>query len=656
MKRKVCALAAALAALLLLPAALPAQDSWLPISPDDLALKDNPASPGADAMILYRENIVDASNVNVDGDNNREYFRIKVFTQAGTKRATVEIPFFADSMHVEHIQGRTIRPDGSIVKFDGKVLETTIAKLSGMKYLAKTFTLPDAQPGCIIEYKYTRQGRPNYLHDLEWVVSQDIFTREAHFIMKPSPYATGYYPYRRVYNLPPDAAMTQDKPGVYSMTVHNVPPVIDEALMPSAETLQSRVEFFYRDDDVEEAPAKFWPREAKKWNGEFEHFIDKKDVLQSVVSKTIDPSDPPETKLEKLYVRAQQVRNLNEEDSKTQKELKNESIKPNSNVADLVSHGYGYGREINFFFAGLARTAGFQAQEVRIAPANGQPFNPAGEDVRQLDDDLVWVSTGVKEYYLDPAAHFFPFNLLPWYEQAARGLRLDKPTELIMTSSMNETTAIVARHAELAIGADGGVTGKISIDIGGQDAALLRVENRLEDEAGQKKNMEEMVKEWLPSTATFTVTSAGPWDQNTVPLHVEGTISISGLAVSAGTRLLFPADIFQTRNAGAFASEKRVNVIDFHYPYEENDDMKLTPPPGYLIGAPPKPISMNAGAVVYSLDFTQSGDVFEAKRQFSMKGSMFESKYYASIRNIFGNIRSNDDTQILMQAKPVGAN
>ena len=37
------------------PVRVSAGDDWQPISPDDLALKDNPKSPGADAMILYRE-------------------------------------------------------------------------------------------------------------------------------------------------------------------------------------------------------------------------------------------------------------------------------------------------------------------------------------------------------------------------------------------------------------------------------------------------------------------------------------------------------------------------------------------------------------------------------------------------------------------------
>jgi len=53
------------------------------------------------------------------------------------------------------VRARTIKPDGSSVNFEGKVLDKTIVKGRGVKYHAKTFTLPDVQVGGIIEYYYT---------------------------------------------------------------------------------------------------------------------------------------------------------------------------------------------------------------------------------------------------------------------------------------------------------------------------------------------------------------------------------------------------------------------------------------------------------------------------------------------------------------------
>lgn len=631
------------------PARVAAAETWLPISPEDLALKDNPDDPGADAMILYRENTVDATRVYEDGDSDREYIRIKIFTQAGTSQANVVIPV-GPSMHVEDVAGRTIKPDGTIVKFEGKALESTITRRSGYKFLAKTFTLPDVQPGCIIEYQYQLQGLPNYVHDMHWDVSQDIFTREAHFTMKPYAGDSTYYPFYRRYNVPADAQMKQDKPGVYNMVIRNVKPIVDEPLMPSSDVLESRVEFFYLNSMSNEAPDKFWAHQGKTWNGDFEHFIDKKDVLATEVAKATSPSDSPEVKLAKLYARAQQIRNLDEEDAKTQKELKSENLKNNSNAADLVGHGYGHGREINYFFAGLARAAGFQAQEVRIDPVNSEVFNFAGEDPTQVEsDDVVWVSANSKEYYLDPAARFFPFNLLPWYEQGAPGLRLDEPTKVISTSASDDTTAVTSRNAELTVSSDGSITGTISIDFEGQEAALIRDEERLTDDIGQKKDLEEKIKEWLPSSATFKVTSAGPWDQNAVPLRVTGDFSLSEGTAVAGARVLVPLDIFEGRYVNDFAAEKRTNVIYFRHPYQEHDTIKIAAPAGFMVGSLPDPVTLNAGAVTYSISPKQTSSGIEVDRQFVMHGTVFEAKYYASIRNIFGRVKSADASQAILQ-------
>ena len=44
----------------------------------------------------------------------------------------------------------------------------------------------------------------------------------------------------------------------------------------------------------------------------------------------------------------------------------------------------------------------------------------------ELGADIVWVRAGAQEYYLDPAAIYFPFGILPWYETTTSGVRLGK--------------------------------------------------------------------------------------------------------------------------------------------------------------------------------------------------------------------------------------
>ena len=127
-----------------------------------------PEAPGAPAVVLYRQ--VDRDD-NAKSGNEQNYMRIKILTEEGRKYADVEIPYFHDQGNIIAIRARTVRPDGSIVNFDGKAYDKTIVKARGLKYLAKTFTLPDVQVGSIIEYRYTYDMTENYVYDSHWILS-----------------------------------------------------------------------------------------------------------------------------------------------------------------------------------------------------------------------------------------------------------------------------------------------------------------------------------------------------------------------------------------------------------------------------------------------------------------------------------------------------
>jgi hypothetical protein len=628
---------------------------WQPISPEDLALKDNPKQPGADAMILYRELVDDASKASGNGDTVEEYVRIKVFTQEGTKHGHVEIEFVKDFQNVVYVSGRTIKPDGSVVKFDGQVLETTVEKLSGLKVLAKTFTLPDVQPGCIIEYKYQMQGQPHWVHSHEWILSQSMYTREAHFGYIPDTgYLNGLHPMYSTYLLPPDAALKEQANGTYLMVVHDIPGIVDEPLMPPERPIESRVEFYYQDLEAPAAatdPSEhYWNQYAKKWDGDLEHFVDKKNALNQELSKIISPGDSPEVKLRKIYARVQQIRNLNLEDFKMQKEMKSENLKENSNVEDVLNRGYANERQINYLFVGLARAAGFDATEAYIAPRNMELFMPARNDERQLSDDIVWVRAGSQEYYLDPAARYFPFGLLPWYETETGGFRIDKhgatPANTPAEASSDATTV---RNVEIELKEDGSMAGTIQVDFTGQRAALIREEGRKDDDVARTKYVEDEIKTWLPVGSTFEVTKIVNWDDTTQPVHVEGALKIPSLGSGSARQMLMPVEIFQPLQMGAFAAEKRVNVVYIPYPYEEIDDIKLRVPAGYKAESLPPERKVDLGAVKYDISAVAQDSGVEVKRHLVMNGVIFSKNDYPTLRRFFGTVRANDNAQMLLQ-------
>ena len=196
-----------------------AGDDWLPILPADLALKDNPAQPGAHAMILYRSSDMDSKESAV-----REYVRIKIFTQEGTSEADVELPFNKQQVNILDIRGRTIHPDGSIVNFEGKAFEKTIVKASGFKYLAKTFTLPDVHPGSIIEYRFREQSDSPLLRQRKLDDHQPpVHSRRA--LHHPAGRRCARLPrcYYRQYGLPVGSVPVKQTNGTYTLDIHDLP-------------------------------------------------------------------------------------------------------------------------------------------------------------------------------------------------------------------------------------------------------------------------------------------------------------------------------------------------------------------------------------------------------------------------------------------------
>ena len=623
-------------------------DDWLPVDPADIAMKDNPKQPGADAMVLYREVSVDAQPSTVDN-----YLRIKIFTAAGVKQqADVEIPYDKGEESIQNLRARTIRPDGTIVPFEGKGFDKEIVKGKGVKYLARTFTMPDVQPGCIIEYRYREQMDASTYQNLYWTIQSDLYTREARFSTKfdSSAGAPGFA--FRTYAMPGGLLPHLDH-GRYVLEVKDLPGIEEENLMPPPIALKAAVDFYYHSfsSPGQETPDQYWKRIGKAWSDDLDRFIDKRRELAAEVAQTMSANDSPEEKLRKLYARTLKVRNLDMEDEKTAKEEKAEKLKDNNTVEDLIKHNYSHGVGINWFFIGLARAAGFEAADVRVSSRNSRWFIPQREASYDLNDELVWVRAGDKEYYLDPAGRYYPFGVLPWFETAANGIRTSKDgATMITTPSPVTSEATIARHADVTVDNDMEMAGKIQVDFLGREAASRRLDNRDEDETGRKKVLGDEIKSWLAVDSTFEVTNIANWDQIDAPLHVEGTFKASSAAHGSAQRMMLPLEIFQAAESGYFQPEKRVFEVDFPYPYEMTDDLVIHSPLGYKPLAIPDPQKISPGPVSYEISAATQSDGVEVKRQLTIKGIRYPKESYPALRSFFSVVKTNDNAPIMLQS------
>jgi hypothetical protein len=629
-----------------------AADEWLPISPDELKMTGVPEAPGAPAIILYRQ--VDRDDSNFHIPHEYDYLRIKIFTEEGRKYADAEIPFFKDDASIINIQARTIHPDGSIVNFDGKVYDKEIVKGANIKYLAKTFTFSDVQPGSIIEYHYMIDLKEGYIFDSRWILSDELFTRSAKFTLKPSPdFALRWsWPNGLPANTkPPEQAKAVN--AVIHMEVANLPAFQIEDDMPPENGMKFRVDFNYSEGSVETDVDKFWKKEGKKQNDQVESFVNKKKAMEEAVATIVAAGDSPDVKLQKIYARVQKLRNTSYEVEKTAQEQKRAQEKSGGNAEDVWKRGYGNGDEITLLFLGLARAAGFDASAAKIAMRDDHFFSKSLMRSRDLQTYVVSVKVNNKDLYFDPGSAYTPYALLPWQETNVPGLKLDRDGGTwITTPTPDCSESQIQRKADLKLTQEGSLEGKLTVTYTGLEAASLRVSERNEDDTTRKKLLEDLVRYSVPAAIDIDLTNKPDWSSSDASLVSEFDLKVPGWVSGAGSHALLPMGLFGSAEKRIYEHATRVHPLYYRYPSQDVDDVTIDLPLGWKVSNLPKPGDVDAKLLVYSMKAEDNKGTLHLERSLKKDVLMLEPKYYPAVKKFYEAVRTGDEEQIVLQ--PIG--
>ncbi len=648
-----CALLLLLAAATFPRATVRAADSFQPISPEELKMTSEPLAPGAAAIILYRQvDRDDSSSGKIHEDN---YYRIKILSDAGRKFGNIEIPFLKGVDEVVHIRARTTKPDGTAVEFDGKVFDKSLVKLRKLNYLARTFTLPAVEAGCIIEYSYTLDLQHAYAS--HWILSEELFTKSARFSLKP--YKGNIVPLtlqQRWHNLPSGALPKEGPDHIFRMEASNIPAFQAEEFMPPPNELKSRVDFTYEFGRPEDDPDQFWKRIGKSRNDQLETFVGKRKVMEEAVAQITSPNEPQELKLRKIYDRVQQLRNTSFELQKTQQEQKREKEKFDENVGDVWKRGYGNKWQLDWLFLGLVRAAGFEAYGCWVSSRAEYFFRPKTMEGGHLNETAVLVKLNGKDLYFNPGAEFAPFGMLNWSETGTPGMRLDKDGGTWIQTTLPESSeSRIERKAKLKLSDTGDLEGKLTLTYTGLEAMYHRLNVRHADEVARKKFLEDRVKSQVPVAAQAELTNQPDWSSSETPLTAEFDLKIPGWASNAGKRVLIPAGVFTAGEKHTFEHANRVYPIYFEYPYEKWDDITIELPAGWQVGSVPLGQEKDEHVVSYSLKVEGGKEALHLTRKVRVDFLMLETKYYPALRNFFQSVRNGDEEQIVLQPESATA-
>jgi hypothetical protein len=236
-------------------------------------------------------------------------------------------------------------------------------------------------------------------------LSEELFTKHAKFSLKKN--ADFALLWSWPLGLPPGTDPPRDDHNMIRLETQNVPAFQLEDHMPPENQMKFRVEFTYS-RDLEKDTDKFWKQETKRLYRGVELFADKRGAMTNAVREIVAPGDSQEVKLQKIYARTQQIRNLSFERDKTEQEQRRQKLKDINSVEDVWKRGYGSGYEITWLFLALARAAGFDASPVRVSTRDQYFFNPQLMNAFQLNTNVVLVKLDGKDLYFDPGTAFTP--------------------------------------------------------------------------------------------------------------------------------------------------------------------------------------------------------------------------------------------------------
>ena len=647
-----------LLALLLLaaPFRLFAFDEWQPVSPDELKMTSDPAAPGAAAIVLYREEKSD------DNENNEyNYYRIKILTDDGKKYADIKIFYDNSYSRVLNVKGRTIHPDGTIIPFEGKVMDGVYLKGKHLRILDKTFTLPDVQVGSIIEYKYKIAWDQGIAIPARWTVQDNLFQKHAKFSYAPYKHGVlvgGFDGSEVGYTtmLPPGSQVVH-KYDHFDLDISNVPAYVEEEYSPPAEEMKYRVRFYYERGNIK-TPEDFWTMQSREWSGSVAKFTSHSAFVEEQARQAVVPTDSPDQKLHKIYERVQQVGNLTYQRERSAAEQKSVNFKDNKNVEDVLRQNAGYHNDLTRLFVAMARAVGIEARVVRVSTRDENFFTEKIFDFGQLNSEVAMVKVDGKDQYLDPGTKFCPYGLLEWRRTGVRGLVENGSGQLqfVSTTYPDLKNAMVQRIAAFSLSQDGTLKGKVRLVFSGQEALLRRLQENQNDDNGRRKDIEDELRSMVPASADIHLDQAIGWEGSEAPLDVTFSVEIPGYATATGKRLLLSATVFEANKKQAFVHEKRVNPIYFEYPYRTLDYVTIAVPPALQVESLPKQRKVVEEFAGFVTDYQAQAQKVVFKRQLDVAGVMYPVNYYSRVKSFYEQVKSSDDETAVLRVQTVAQN
>lgn len=566
---------------------------WLPVTPEDLALKAPRVEANADAEALFWDiRVTDtAANNSYPESSLTHYIRLKIFTERGAKEhSTVNVNYFGKT-NIGNIAGRTIQPDGSVQELakDG-IFDRVLVKGGGLKIRSKSFAMPGVKPGSILEFQYketTGDRLANYVHlpaQAEYPVERIVYHIK--------PLASPFFPYAMRY-MPFNCRVqpfSHDANGYFTTSLSNIPAFHEEPEMPPQDESRQWILIYYEPERQITAD-KYWTELGKQIYREHKALIKVNGDVKSIAAGITAGANSDDQKIQRLYDYCRtHIKNISS-DELTASER--DGVKDNKNTADTLKQGIGTGLQINLAFAALAIASGFDARVAKLPERDQVFFHREFLSPYFLRSTDIAINVNGRWRFYDVANRYLPAGRLRWQEEHVDALIADdKQPEWVRTGLTPPLSSQRQRTATFSLDEQGTLQGTVHELMTGHRAEEWRIENARRSIQEREETAKTQLQHWLGNVEISDIKTSDPSDL-AQDVTLDYRIRVPNYATRTGKRLFVTPEYFQFNHPARFTDSSRTHGICFRFPWADIDDVDIQLPQGYALDHADAPGGLN---------------------------------------------------------------
>lgn len=642
-----------------------AQDKiWREITPDELQMKTAKVEPDADAEAIFWEVRIDDSSDTKLAMNH--YVRVKILTERGRENySKFDIPF-RSGIKIKDVAARVIKPDGSTVEI-GKadIFEREIVKANKVKIKAKSFAVPNIEPGVIVEYRYREVIEDAGAKGMELAFQREIPVQTLSYYYKPYNKREPNY---QSFNFN-DTKFVKDEKGYYLAQRTNVPSLKEEPRMPPSDMVRPwillqgvsvnitsasafGISFVIKDPSNRNV---YWGAVAQEHSG-LVKFITKSDKeIKRVAAEVTASAATPEDKLLKLYAYVQtQIKNTSFDAALTDEQR--EKLPKIKSLGDVLKHRQASMQYIDMLFGAMASSLDYEVRVVLAGNRSKMFFDPSMTNESFVHPAAIAVKVGNDWKFYNPGMSFLPAGKLVWYEEDVWALLVGESQSLWLKtplSGINDTVA--KRSGKFKLLEDGTLEGTVRIEYGGQMGLDYKLSNHDVSANQREENLKNEIKTRM-TTAEVSEIQIENVSEPLKPFVHQYKVRVPNYAQKTGKRLFLQPGFFEYGETPAFSTATRKYDIYFNYPWSEADDVEIELPKGFSLdnADAPAPLAdpQRIGSLNIKIQEDKANNKLLYQRKFAFGGGgniLFPSASYQPLKSLFDAFHKADTHTITLK-------